>query len=428
MQNNDTNAQEAVTSPPVPEATQARGAFDLRSNVTKNPKNMKFFAIIALVVVLLFAALGGLWALAFSVMNEGSSDIDESKVQADSMLKSTAGGDDAMMLAREAKARKIAEEEAQKKKQQEQAKPAPKPDTPAPASSQKTASTSASAGQPKQEPVETPLQRKMGGGVFMKNTAAPAASYGQPTTGGRQTSPTGAAGGNEADLLGSTGDTSGSSRNRGSLSNLSGTVFKPSKAVLAPDGKYLLRHNTYARCALYTEIITDQPGLVECRLTEPLYSADGSTVIAEAGAALNGEQKVEVRPGQTNIFTSWTELETSSGVAGVPGVRAQLASLGAGQMGASGTKAWIDNHYMQRYGGAIALSAFQDVLSAASNSTQQSGSGYTVNNSEQNVENMASKALDANININPTGYLLPGTILTVIIARDIDFSSVYENR
>lgn len=427
MQTNDNPTPEGVTEPASSNSAQARGAFDLRSSVKKKPQNIKYWVIAGVVFVVLIAGLVGLWAVAISVMNEGSTDIDESKVQADTMLRSTEGNDDAMKIAKEAKARRIAEEEALKRKQEQQAKPAPAPESKPAPPPKSTGQAPAPSGQSNSSaPAEkTPLERKLGGGVYVKPTSVAGSSYGQSATGARQSS----AGSSEADsgaLDGSGG--SGSSPYRGSLSNLSGTGFKPSKAVLAPDGKYLLRHNTYGRCALYTEIITDQPGLVECRLTEPLYSADGSTVIAEAGALLNGEQKVEVRPGQTRVFTTWTELETSSGEAGVPGIRARLDSLGAGQMGASGTEAWIDNHNFERYGSAVALSLFQDVLSAASNSTQQSGSGYTVNNSEQNVENMASKALDANININPTGYLLPGTVLTVIIARDIDFSSVLENR
>lgn len=203
---------------------------------------------------------------------------------------------------------------------------------------------------------------------------------------------------------------------------MSGTSFSPGKAVLAPSRKYLLSHNTYTRCVLYTEIVTDQPSLIECPLTEPLYSADGSTVLADAGDRLFGEQSVEVRPGQVRVFTSWTELETQSGV------RANLASLGAGPMGASGTEAWIDNHYMQRFGGAVMLSFIQDALEAAKNTTQKSSGGYTVNNSEQNTENMANKALESTIGIKPTAHILPGTVMTVIVARDIDFSSVFENR
>ncbi|WP_016857439.1 type IV secretory system conjugative DNA transfer family protein [Candidatus Williamhamiltonella defendens] len=188
---------------------------------------------------------------------------------------------------------------------------------------------------------------------------------------------------------------------RGRLSTLSGTGFESSKAYVMPSGQFLVAHNTYTRCALYTRIVTDQPGLIECRLTEPLYSSDGSVVIAQAGDKLTGEQKVEVRAGQTRVFTSWTELETASGV------RAKLDRLGAGPMGASGTEAWIDHHYKQRFGGAVMLSFIQDALHSAANATQKSSQGYTVNNSEQNVESMAKKALENSINIPPTAYILP---------------------
>ncbi|WP_163027579.1 TrbI/VirB10 family protein, partial [Pseudomonas viridiflava] len=133
---------------------------------------------------------------------------------------------------------------------------------------------------------------------------------------------------------------------------------------------------------------------------------------------------IQVGPGQVRVFTSWTSLDTQWGV------RAQLNSLGAGPMGASGTEGWINRHWKERFGGAVMLSIFQDGMEALSNATQKSSGsgGYTVNNSEQNVENMASKALDSTINIQDTGHVSPGTVITVIVARDVDFSSVYINR
>lgn len=185
----------------------------------------------------------------------------------------------------------------------------------------------------------TPLAHDVSGyGASVSGTSGPAA--GQPLAGGAGNAP-------DVAQTGLSGGTGGGSSSRGSLSNLSGTNFPPTKAALAPSRKYLLAHNTYARCVLYTEIVTDQPSLIECPLTEPLYSADGSTVIADAGDRLFGEQSVEVKPGQVRVFTSWTTLETQSGI------RANLASLGAGPMGASGTEAWIDNHYMQRFGDCL---------------------------------------------------------------------------
>ncbi|RMW13137.1 TrbI/VirB10 family protein, partial [Pseudomonas coronafaciens] len=275
--------------------------------------------------------------------------------------------------------------------------------------------------------VETPRQRKLGREMLVTSEDAQGTGAGntqpqQPTNDQPSLPPSMLAdvqGGSSGGLGGES-----STRKRSSLSDLGGTTFAPAKAYLAPNRKYLVSHNTYTRCALYTEIISTHPGLVDCRLTDPLYSADGSTVIAAAGDKLTGEQTVEVGPGETSVFTTWTEIETQSGV------RAKIDSLGAGPMGASGTEAWINRHYMQRFGGAVMLSFIQDALQAASNTTQKSSGsgGYTVNNSEQNVESMANKALDSTINIPDTAHLLPGTVITVIVARDIDFSSVFENR
>ncbi|OTH43048.1 conjugal transfer protein [Pseudomonas aeruginosa] len=69
------------------------------------------------------------------------------------------------------------------------------------------------------------------------------------------------------------------------------------------------------------------------------------------------------------------------------------------------------------------------VLLVLVNRSQKNNSdGYTVNNTESSVENMADRALENSINIPPTAYILPGTVMTVVVARDIDFSTVFENR
>ncbi|EJQ9383917.1 TrbI/VirB10 family protein [Salmonella enterica] len=217
---------------------------------------------------------------------------------------------------------------------------------------------------------------------------------------------------------------SSSSGKSGLLNNLGASrEYAMTKARKSPPRKYLLKRRTRFQCVLYTGVKTDYSGFVSCYLLRPLYSSDGSVILAEAGAELDGEQTVEVKPGQTSVFTSWTELETAP-----DGVRASLNGLGTDRMGRSGTDAYIDNHYGKRFGGAVMLSFVKDALSSASNLTKNKGNGYNVDNTEQNAEDMANKALENSINIPPTGYVLPGTVITVIVAQDIDFSTVYKTR
>lgn len=413
---------------------KARGAFDARKKAATGNNNRKrlIISVAAIVIVFITAVIVG-WSLLIGKMKEGTTDIDEASIKKDAALEVTEGKDDSMKQYMEEKLRKekededraqaekdrLAQEEADRNAQQNN-----KPNNNRPQSGE----TSSGQGQ---NPQLTPQQRKLSSAQVITPLVQDVSSYGANGSQSKAQSSTASSSQRAPASMGLMNDEGaslggGSTRTRGSLSDLGGTEFSAGKAYFMPSRKYLLAHNTYASCITYTEIVTDQPGIIDCRLTEPVYSADGSTVLMDAGDRLTGEQSVEVKPGQVRVFTSWTELETQTGI------RAKLASLGAGPMGASGTEAWIDNHYRQRFAGAIVLSIVQDALQAATNLTQKSGSGsgsgYTVNNSEQNVENMASKALDNSLNIQPTAHIPAGTVMTVIVARDIDFSSVYENR
>ncbi|MBM0211707.1 hypothetical protein ALQ72_200032 [Pseudomonas syringae pv. maculicola] len=415
-----------------PASTQARGAFDVRTKRTGDTQNRKtlYLSLAALGLVGLLAGVG-LWYFTISQMKTTGSEVDETHVKKDATLDVNLGSDDSMKKAREAKlAADKAEEDRRARAERDRLAKEEKDKRDANRGSNDQGHAASVPPPPGQNtpPVEqTPRQRKLGAAMFVTSedamgTGAADTQPQQPTNDQPSLPPSLLAdvqGGSSSGLGGES-----PSRKRSSLSDLGGTTFAPAKAYLAPNRKYLVSHNTYTRCALYNEIISTHPGLVDCRLTDPLYSADGSTVIAAAGDKLTGEQTVEVGPGETSVFTTWTEIETQSGVL------AKIDSLGAGPMGASGTEAWINRHYMQRFGGAVMLSFIQDALQAASNTTQKSSGsgGYTVNNSEQNVESMANKALDSTINIPDTAHLLPGTVITVIVARDIDFSSVFENR
>jgi type IV secretion system protein VirB10 len=429
MANDEIQGAHDSGADPVIQSEKARGSFDLRTKRSGSGPNKKIYVGIAAIVIVFLTIIIVGWSLLISKMKEGSTQVDESKAKADVSLQQDKGSDESMANARAEKVRllKAQEEKDQRDKEardkEERDRQAmQKPPTPAaPAQPNRAPAND----QPTQT---TPAQRKLGGGIVISPALQDVAASGATVSGrsdegrSKQTNLAGLPGLDAAQ--GDSGGLSGQSRTRGSLSSLGGTTFAPSKASMMPSRKYLVTHNTYTQCALYTEIDTDHPGLIDCRLTQPLYSADGSTVIAAAGDRLTGEQSVELKPGQARVFTTWSELETQSGV------RAKFDSLGAGPLGASGTEAWIDNHYKERFGGAVMLSVIQDTLQAVANTTQKSSGagGYTVNNSEQNVENMASKALENSINIAPTGHIYPGTVMTVIVARDIDFSSVYENR
>ncbi|WP_143354699.1 TrbI/VirB10 family protein, partial [Erwinia amylovora] len=144
-----------------------------------------------------------------------------------------------------------------------------------------------------------------------------------------------------------------------------------------------LKKYTSFQCALINGIRTDYPGFTKCSLTMPLYSADGSVILARAGAELHGEQKVEMKAGRSSVFTSWTELETSLAGSNQT-VLTLLNGLGTDAMGRSGTDAEIDNHWGQKIGGALMLSTFQDAIT---NYSKRLGGGDNGSNNYSNTEN-----------------------------------------
>lgn len=181
---------------------------------------------------------------------------------------------------------------------------------------------------------------------------------------------------------------------------------------------FLLQHGSIIPCVLETEIISDYAGFTKCRVTQDVYSSTGTVLLIEKGSVVSGTQKVAMKQGQSRVFTTWADIETPEGIS------IRIDSLGAGPRGASGTEAWIDNHYAERFGGAILLSLLDDALATLANNIESGD--VVVSNTTDNASDMASIALENSINIPPTAYVNIGERLNILVVRDIDMSSVYK--
>jgi type IV secretion system protein VirB10 len=180
----------------------------------------------------------------------------------------------------------------------------------------------------------------------------------------------------------------------------------------------MLIHGTNIPCALQTEIISTYAGLVTCAVVSDVYSANGSTLLIEKGSKVFGNQNIALEQGQARVFLKWADIQTPEGVS------IQIDSLGTGGLGASGVSAWVDNHFKERFGGAILLSFLDDAFATLANRT--TNSNISTDNTQDNASDMASKALENSINIPPTAYVQIGTRLNILVARDIDMSNVYQ--
>jgi type IV secretion system protein VirB10 len=270
--------------------------------------------------------------------------------------------------------------------------------TPAPAGVQQSATKT---------PAQLALERQLAGPVFSGSASAAAAA---PTAAGEEdldhrASPLSAADRREApaDL------------NSLLKSSLTSTV----EAKVLPTQRLLLPKGAFLDCTLETAIDSTLPGMTTCILATDSFSADGSVVLLERGTKLVGETRGQVRQGSARIFVLWTEARTPTGVI-VP-----LSSPGTDELGRSGLPGVVDRHFWDRFGAAILVSVIDGGVQAAVQSKSQGGTVIVDPTSSRDV---MTEVLRSTVDIPPTVNKVNGDRIQVLVARDLDFRSVYELR
>lgn len=170
-------------------------------------------------------------------------------------------------------------------------------------------------------------------------------------------------------------------------------------------------------CALQTRLDSTVPGMTACVVTRNIYSENGKVLLIERGSTMTGEYQANMRQGMARIFVLWSRLKTTQGVL------VDLDSPGADPLGGSGLPGHVDDHFWKRFGGSLMLSFVDDAARLAT----QGNNSTTVNLSSttDTAQNMAAEALKSTINIPPTLTKNQGEQISIYVARDLDFSTVY---
>lgn len=188
-----------------------------------------------------------------------------------------------------------------------------------------------------------------------------------------------------------------------------------------------LPKGTAFTCALKTKVISATSGFVGCQVQRHVFSDDGRVLLIERGSHLDGEYRItSVRPGTVRIPVLWTRIRTPLGVT------VDIDSPGTGRLGESGIDGHVDNRWGERIGAAMLLSLIDDSVKlviqnqAASSSSDRQSDTIVLPSTTANTSKLAEKVLDSTINIPPLVYQNQGGIVGIYVARDVDFSSVYE--
>lgn len=194
-------------------------------------------------------------------------------------------------------------------------------------------------------------------------------------------------------------------------------------ATLLGNRSLTLPKGTSFTCALKSRVVTASSGMVGCIVQRNIYSEDGRVLLIERGSHLDGEYRVtSVRPGTVRIPVLWTRVRTPLGVT------VDIDSPATGQLGESGIDGHVDNRWVERIGAAMLLSLIDDSvqLIASSQSEQRQNDTVVLSSTTASTSKLAEKVLDSTINIPPLIYRNQGGIVGIYVARDIDFSAVYE--
>ncbi|MGH8326205.1 MAG: type IV secretion system protein VirB10 [Steroidobacteraceae bacterium] len=263
---------------------------------------------------------------------------------------------------------------------------------------------------PPKSPRELALERRLAGPAFAgasgPGSAAPvAASYAEPagpmpTTAGPRPVPAGE---------------SGAPRSIAAL--LTPTLTPAVRASVLPTRRFLLAKGTFIDCTLETAIDSTLPGMTTCITATDTFGVDGQVVLLERGTKLVGETRGDVTPGGSRVFVLWTEARTPTGVV-VP-----LASPGTDALGRSGLTGIVNRHFWERFGAAMLVSVIDGGVQAAALSNERSSNAVIV--SPTTSSNVVEDVLRSTINIPPTVTVAQGTRVEVLVARDLDFRSVY---
>lgn len=196
--------------------------------------------------------------------------------------------------------------------------------------------------------------------------------------------------------------------------------------IRSPDA--LLVRGTYLRCVLETRIITDLAGYTSCLLTEPVYSINGRSLLLPKGSKIYGAYGGGPKGKRVEVI--WDRITTPNGI------DVAMSSPGIDQLGGAGHPGQYSAHWGSRMASALMISLIADAFkyAAAENgpeTTTVTNGGMAVQSpyesaTARSMERLANEALSERR--PPTVTINQGTVVSVYVAKDVDFSDVLPQR
>ncbi|MFB2567054.1 type IV secretion system protein VirB10 [Rhizobium sp. IMFF44] len=201
---------------------------------------------------------------------------------------------------------------------------------------------------------------------------------------------------------------------------LTPTRLEGSRAGTLGNRDFIVAMGTSIPCVLETALASDQPGFASCVINRDVLSDNGRVVLMEKGTQIVGEYRGGLNRGQKRLFVLWNRAKTPKGVI------ITLASPATDALGRAGMDGYVDTHWWERFGSAILLSIVGDATTYAGSRLQDSD--VQAQKTTTAGQQAAAIAVEQSINIVPTLTKHQGELVSIFVARDLDFSDVYSLR
>jgi type IV secretion system protein VirB10 len=199
------------------------------------------------------------------------------------------------------------------------------------------------------------------------------------------------------------------------------TGMEMARAYLLPDPTLMMTRGKLIRCTVLPAFDTTLTGPVTCVTGEDATGADNKVTLMDRGTICFGQQGGGITHGQRRIGVIWERCETPQHAL-VP-----FNSGATDPLGRPGIPGTVDNHFWDRFGGAIAVSLITDVGPYLIATRQRGDNNTTVSfPSMSGPKDVLSEVIKSTVDIAPTITGPQGAEVFIYLAHDIDFRDIYQ--
>ncbi len=187
------------------------------------------------------------------------------------------------------------------------------------------------------------------------------------------------------------------------------------RANAAAGKNYVLFEGTILETVLINRLDGGFAGPVECLLSTDVYSNDRQHLLIPAGSKLLGETKKVETFGQTRLAVAFHRILMPDGYS------VSLDQFkGLNQIGDTGLRDQVNNHYLRIFGVSLAVGALGAVGQAGTGGAlNATGGGLMRQGFAASTAQSASQILDKFLNIPPTVTIREGHRVKVYLAGDL---------